>query len=34
MEYVINYKNAIGNDRKIVLSSLNDFFTLGWTTTH
>ena len=32
MEYTINYKNELGNDRKIVLSSLNDFFTLGWTT--
>lgn len=29
MEYVINYKNALGNDRKILLNSLNDFFTLG-----
>lgn len=29
MEYIINYKNELGNDRKIVLSSLNDFFTLG-----
>jgi hypothetical protein len=29
MEYVISYKNDIGNDRRIVLSSLNDFFTLG-----
>ena len=29
MEYTINYKNESGNDRKIVLSSLNDFFTLG-----
>ena len=29
MEYTINYKNELGNDRKIVLSSLNDFFTLG-----
>ena len=28
MEYTINYKNELGNDRKIVLSSLNDFFTL------
>lgn len=26
MEYVIDYKNSLGNDRKIVLSSLNDFF--------
>jgi hypothetical protein len=29
MEYVIKYDNALGNERKIVLSSLNDFFTLG-----
>jgi hypothetical protein len=29
MEYVINYKNGLDNDRKIVLNSLNDFFTLG-----
>ena len=28
MEYKINYKNSLGNDREIVLSSLNDFFTL------
>lgn len=27
MEYVIEYKNSLGNDRKIVLNSLNDFFT-------
>lgn len=27
MEYVIEYQNSLGNDRKIVLSSLNDFFT-------
>lgn len=27
MEYKINYKNELGNDREIVLSSLNDFFT-------
>ena len=24
--HVINYKNSLGNDRKIELSSLNDFF--------
>ena len=29
MEYVIKYKNSLDNERKIVLSSLNDFFTLG-----
>lgn len=29
VEYVIEYKNSLGNDKKIVLSSLNDFFTLG-----
>lgn len=29
LEYVINYKNSLDHDRKIVLSSLNDFFTLG-----
>jgi len=28
MKYVINYKNSLGNDRTIVLSTLNDFFTL------
>lgn len=27
MNYELNYKNKLGNDRKIVLSSLNDFFT-------
>ena len=27
LEYKINYKNSFGNDREIVLSSLNDFFT-------
>jgi hypothetical protein len=27
LEYTINYKNSLGNDRSIVLSSLNDFFT-------
>jgi len=27
MEYKIAYKNSLGNDREIVLSSLNDFFT-------
>lgn len=27
MEYVIDYENDFGNKRKIVLSSLNDFFT-------
>lgn len=27
LEYVINYKNELNNDREIVLSSLNDFFT-------
>lgn len=29
LNYEINYKNSLGNDRKIVLSSLNDFFMLG-----
>lgn len=29
IEYEIEYKNSLGNDKKIVLSSLNDFFTLG-----
>lgn len=29
LEYTINYKNSLGNDRKIVLSGLNDFFTLA-----
>lgn len=28
MEYVLKYKNANGTDKEIVLSSLNDFFTL------
>jgi hypothetical protein len=28
LNYVINYKNSKGSDRKIVMSSLNDFFTL------
>jgi hypothetical protein len=27
MEYVITYENSLGNERKIVLNSLNDFFT-------
>jgi hypothetical protein len=27
LEYVIKYKNELNNDREIVLSSLNDFFT-------
>lgn len=27
MEYKIEYKNSLGNDREIVLNSLNDFFT-------
>jgi hypothetical protein len=26
LDYRINYKNSLGNDREIVLSSLNDFF--------
>lgn len=29
LEYVIMYKNSMDHDRKIVLNSLNDFFTLG-----
>ena len=28
MSYVINYKNRLGNDRKIELTTLSDFFTL------
>lgn len=28
LEYVINYKNSLGNDRKIVLNKLSDFFSL------
>ena len=28
MEHKIQYKNSLGNEREIVLSSLNDFFTL------
>lgn len=27
MQYVIKYKNSLGNDREITLNSLNDFFT-------
>lgn len=27
IEHIIEYKNSFGNDRKIVLKSLNDFFT-------
>jgi hypothetical protein len=27
IEYKIKYKNSLGNDREIILSSLNDFFT-------
>lgn len=26
LEYVINYKNSLGNDRKIILNKLSDFF--------
>ena len=29
LNYELNYKNSFGNDRKIVLSTLDDFFTLG-----
>ena len=29
MEYTIKYKNSLGTERQIVLSSLDDFFTLG-----
>ncbi len=29
VEYVIKYKNDFGNERKIVLNALNDFFSLG-----
>ena len=29
LRHEINYKNSLGNDRKIVLQNLNDFFTLG-----
>lgn len=28
LEYIINYKNSLGNDRKIVLNKLSDFFSL------
>lgn len=28
LEYVIKYKNMLGHDREVTLSSLNDFFTL------
>jgi hypothetical protein len=34
MKYVIKYKNSLGNDRQIVLSTINDFFTLRWVITH
>lgn len=27
IEHVIEYKNSLGNDRKIILNTLNDFFT-------
>jgi hypothetical protein len=27
LKYEIDYKNSLGNDRKIILSTLNDFFT-------
>lgn len=27
MQYTIKYKNSLGNDREIILNSLNDFFT-------
>jgi hypothetical protein len=30
LKHTINYKNSLGNDRKIELSSLNDFFMLRW----
>lgn len=29
VNYEINYKNSLGNEKKIVLRSLNDFFILG-----
>lgn len=29
LRHEINYKNSLGHDRKIVLQSLSDFFTLG-----
>ncbi len=29
VEYIIEYKNSLDHDRKIVLNTLNDFFTLG-----
>jgi len=28
LEHIINYKNSLGNDRKIVLNKLSDFFSL------
>jgi hypothetical protein len=28
LKHVIDYKNSLGNDRKIILTTLNDFFTL------
>jgi len=30
MEHVLTYKNSFGNERKITLNSLNDFFTFRW----
>jgi len=30
LQHTINYKNSLGNEREIVLSSLNDFFTFRW----
>ena len=29
MEYKIKYKNSMGHDREIILSTLSDFFTWG-----
>jgi hypothetical protein len=28
LEYIIDYKNSLGNDRKVVLNKLSDFFSL------
>jgi hypothetical protein len=32
MKYTIEYTNSLGNPRTIELSTLSDFFILGWVT--
>lgn len=34
IEHKITYKNELNNDREIILSSLNDFFSWRWIITH